>query len=322
MAPTFKQFLAEGNISSSLTDSSKAAKVAGRLEIMDKVKMDPMMRNKVKAYFKPATTTNFKDTFNGFVSAFGKEARAINDLKGDGVGPGELLAYFIFDNITVGGKNASIDLSIDGQAFAEVKGGDFSNGTIKDFKLSSDDDPAVITLLKDLGKFNDKYAEITGDDLPGWETAGVVATTKLRAWREIDLEALASGSGGGAKKAIELLLRTDGELVRKGATDDVIINVKTGKSIAPIKNLLAAKAAVDKTISTIDKIEGRWVDNLFKSYTKDKNFVLINSKNLQVAYFGKLKKEMLGLFRTTRNQPKAVVNLAPSKSKDEAKAEK
>ena len=39
------------------------------------------------------------------------------------LGPGEMLAWFIFDNITLGGKNSSVDLLVDGMPFAEMKAG-------------------------------------------------------------------------------------------------------------------------------------------------------------------------------------------------------
>jgi hypothetical protein len=261
--------------------------------------------------------------FNEFVTAFPSQSKAINALKSDGVGPGEMLAYFIFDNIGVGGKNASIDLMIDGSPFAEVKGGNASSGSkIDDFKLSKDGDPAVTGLLKDLSKFNDKHAEITGELLPGWDNVSEIPATKLRSWRDIDLEELAKNSTGGSKTDISLILKKNGDLLRKGETDP-IMNVKTGKSTAPIKKLIdgSTKAAVDASISTIDKIEERWAEAIIKGYAKDKNFALLDSKTLKLVFFGRLKKNMLGILRTTRGQPKVVVNLAPSKSKGKKEAE-
>lgn len=104
-------------------------------------------------FFTDATPKNFQSHYNKFVSAFPKEAKIISNLRPSGVGPGEMVAWFLYDNITVGGANASCDLSVGGRDFAEMKGGAYckQHHCLQDFKLSKDHDPSVKYVVGALG---------------------------------------------------------------------------------------------------------------------------------------------------------------------------
>lgn len=317
---TFKQFLAEAVLNFATEDSSPAAKVKGRAAIAKAVGITPQVMASMKPYFKKATTENVKTAYNAFLKAFPKEAKAINALKPDGVGPGEFILYFVFDNIGIGGKNASIDIYIDGKEWAEAKAGGRSGTTMNNFKLGRDSDKSVTQIMKDLEEFNDKYHEIHGEDLPGWRGANELTVNTLRSWADIDLKQKAADSKGGSKKSIDLILKKDGDLFRKGE-DNPLMNVNKTKSTAPLKKVISgdSKVAVDDKINTLQKIVDRWKDLAFQEYVGGKRFAILDKNTLELKYFGELTKDMVGLYTTHRNQPWAEVYLEP-KSKDEAEA--
>jgi len=148
--------------------------------------------SEMEPYFADATPRTFKRVYNSFLAEFPGECEKIDSYKSDGVGPGELIAYFIFNNITIGGGSSPIDLFLDGEPFAEVKAGDGSGDRVQDFKLDTEHSKSSKILLKNLGDFNDEYRRLTGEDLPNWNGAGDAATTALRQWRGVDLAALGS----------------------------------------------------------------------------------------------------------------------------------
>ena len=320
---TFKQFLAEAVLNFPTEDSSPAAKAKGRSQIVKAAAIESPTFDAMKPYFKKATAANIKDGYNKFLTAFPKEARAINALKPDGVGPGEFIMYFVFDNVGIGGKNASIDIFVDGKEFAEAKAGGRSGTTMNNFKLGRDSDKSVTQILKDLEEFNDKYHEIHGEDLPGWRGANELTVNTLRSWVDIDLKKASSEVKGGSKKSIDLILKKDGDLLRKGE-EEPIMNVNKAKSVAPLRQAISGNAtvAVDTKVGTLQKIIDRWKDLAFTEYVDGKKFAILDKNTLELKHFGELTKDMVGLYTTHRNQPWAEVYLEPKKSKAEAKAEK
>ena len=308
---TFKQYLIESTIDFDMTDLSK--KEEGRIKL---AKLSGLSLEEARPYFRKATDSNVVAAYNEFVSKFPHSAAAMNNAKGDGIGPGEVIFYFLFDNVGVGGKNSPIDLFKDGKPWAEAKAGPVTGGnSINNFKITKDGSPVVSQLMSDLEAFNKKYGEITGEDLPGWRTAGTLSTVTLRGWRDIDLEKMAKESTGGPKKAIDLTLKKDGDLLRKG-DEEPITNVKSSKSTKPIADLISGEGKVsltkdEKEVSTLEKIISRWVDGVFEEYLSGKKIALIDnrSKGTKLAFFGTLKKEQLSLYITHRNQPWAEVYL-------------
>lgn len=118
------------------------AKEAGRIAQCD---ASGLNHKEAAPFFTAATLKNFQSHYNSFVDCFPKQSQTISRLRPLGVGPGEMVAWFLFDNITVGGGNARCDLSIDGVDFAELKAGRYckSRHSLDDFKLSRDQDPSA-----------------------------------------------------------------------------------------------------------------------------------------------------------------------------------
>ena len=317
---TFREFLTEGALNFDTQDITPEGKKAARQQLA-KLGGFTAQLPKMQPFFKKATDANMKNHYNNFLAAFPKEAKAIDRLKPDGVGPGELILYFVFDNVGIGGKNAPIDIYLNSKEYAEAKGGDTREGgnILTNFKITKDSAKAVTQLMRDLEDFNAKHSEITGEDLPGWRGANELTPKTLISWADIDLKEMAASNKEGSKKPIDLVLKKNGDLIRRGV-DDPIVNVKTDKSVAPIKKLIDAssKVAVDDKISTLDKIVKRWVDQAFIDYVEGKKFVLFlgakGDRLPQMKFIGQLTKDIVGLYCTHRNQPWAEVYLEPKKS--------
>jgi hypothetical protein len=262
-------------------------------------------------YFTVATHKNFQARYNAFVDAFPEEAKRLSDHRPDGVGPGEMVAWFVFDNLTLGGKNSSIDLLIDGKPFAEMKGGAYtiSSNSLDNFKLSKDGDQAVIQLLADLELFNSTYRKITGYNLSQW-TPGKVGLKVLRTWENIDLIELAKIHRGPARERMMLPIDPNGDVWSLDA-EQRVTNLGAPDALRKITEIVQSdrRIAVDSNVSTLSKIIERWRKQVFADYLDGKKMALVNNKTMRMEFFGHLTEEMVGLYCVGRNQPWARVNL-------------
>lgn len=118
--------------------------------------------------------TDFQARYNEFVRAFPAESKRISNARPDGIGPGEMVCFFLFDSITLGGRNAACDLRIDGVDFAEMKAGVFSRPTnsIYDFKLSRDQAPSAQFAAKYLNKKTEDPSVVISHDGFVWTIDG------------------------------------------------------------------------------------------------------------------------------------------------------
>ena len=125
------------------------AKETGRVSMCSASGLTP---KEAAPFFREATPTTFQSHYNSFIDAFPKQAKEMSTRRPSGVGPGELIAWFLFDNITLGGANASCDLLVDGQDFAEMKAGSYCkrDHSLQDFKLSRDQDASVSYIVNAL----------------------------------------------------------------------------------------------------------------------------------------------------------------------------
>lgn len=260
-------------------------------------------------YFVDATPETFQADYNRFVERFPAEAVAINDFKPDGVGPGELVVWFIFNNIQLGGKNSPIDLMKDGAPFAEMKGGayDVANHALKGFKITKDSDPAVDLIRRDFQEFNDTYQKIVGSNLTGWEPGNILTST-LNIWSQIDLRRESRHYAGLPRSGIPVIIALNGDILYE---DKIISNdgARTfGKDIQRFRSS-PVEIAVNNDIATLEKIVNRWRQMAYSNYLRGKQLALVNSKSLGMLYFGEVTADMIGLVRIGRNQPEARIYL-------------
>lgn len=300
--------------------SEAAAKQVERQKLATKIELDPKTFQDMLLHCGVATESNIKQKFNEFVSMFPKECTLLNAKRESGIGPGEILLSFIFDNITLGGKNSPIDVFMDGKPFAEAKGGSpiKSENAISNFKITKDSSKAVTQVLSDLKKFNEMYKDKTGEDLPDWKGEIACTPESLKKWRSINLSELEVDEDRVKHKPINLQLYRDGKLFKKGE-DEALANIETGKkSINSIlKDLINQDVTVeiDEDINTLDKIEQRWVDKAMEEYVEGKTFILFStgkndeSKPPKIVHVGDIHRDAIGLYCTTRNQPYAKIFL-------------
>jgi len=232
------------------------AKETGRLA---QCKASGLSFKEAARYFTEATPKNFQSRYNNFVLSHPREATVISNLRPTGVGPGEMVAWFLFDNVLVGGANASCDLSIEGKDFAELKAGAYckKHHCLQDFKLSKDQDPSV------------KYI--------------VDALTSSKPAVTVDFSGTAWSYTG-----------------------QQIGHFNSPDFQAQVSQILASNAEkpVDK-----ECIVANWKDLIFAEYVQGKTMAMIQTKTLEMRYFGELTKDMVGLYRIHRNQPWARVFL-------------
>lgn len=85
-------------------------------------------------------------TLANFIAAHPTFARRLFDVHGRvadlgcGIGRGEVLIYFLYDEVTLGGTTSSIDIHLSGVPFFEVKAAwNRGNGIWADFRLGTDE---------------------------------------------------------------------------------------------------------------------------------------------------------------------------------------
>lgn len=282
-------------------------KTIGREELADIV-ATPL--SEFEPFFAKAEPETFQAKYNNFVSHFPKQAKAMSDLRPDGVGPGELPVWFVFNNIQLGGKNSSIDLLADGVDFAEVKGGRYETAhhAVAGFKITKDSDPAVDSLRRDLDEFNSTYRKITGMNLTGWEP-GNIRTTTLAAWESIDLCKDAKRYAGPMRAGIPVVIMPNGDIVQED--NSVLFNAHYTRFRSEVLKFIQSdvEVAVNIDISTLKRVVGRWRHLAHANYLKGKKFALMNTTTLKMEYFGEISADMIGLLRIGRNQPEARIYL-------------
>lgn len=296
---TFKQYLVEAEVNFDTSDISPEAKKAGRATINRIAEISPATFQKMQPFIgkKATSAESIAKAYNTFVDAFPKEAKIISTNRGQQVGPGEMIFYYVFDNLGVGG-NQNIDLFLNGKPYAEVKAGDVRtrNGAsaIEKFELSPGNHPAVRGILKAVKEFNEAYKdENDGEDLPGWKSEDDVNSSPLDKWRDLEL----SGSGG-----LDLTLKQSGDIMKKG-DDDPVLNVNKAKSVTPLKKLLDEPTEASDINAAIDE----WAQSIGDTYVNDKLFFLIDNSKMRCVFTGNITADKLDLMAIWRGRPIARV---------------
>jgi len=93
-------------------------------------------------------------TLTNFIAAHPGFARRLFDVHGQvpglgsGIGKGEVLIFFLYDQVTLGGTSSSIDIHVSGIPYFEVKAAwNRGNGILSDFRLGTDEFTASLKLL-------------------------------------------------------------------------------------------------------------------------------------------------------------------------------
>lgn len=299
---SFKVFLAESE-SINTTDISPEAKKAGRAIINRIANVSPKTASALSAFFMEATKDNFVEIYNSFVLKYPREANLISRFRGSQTGPGEMIFYYLFDNIGVG-RNLPIDLFIDNKPFAEVKAGSYSlsEGKIYDFILGGSEIAAVQQFKSDLKTLNSAHKSRTGEDLPGWKgESGDLNAGDFKKWREMEI----TSDGGETSK--ELILYADGDL-KLSASDVAVMNVKKSKSVKPLVDLIdSEKKEPAKNAFSIEDAIKKWAKGVEEAYLKNKLFILLDAKTLKIVHVGYLTAKNIDVYRIARGDVKAAI---------------
>lgn len=254
-----------------------------------------------ESYMRPVCTTTLQHAHNRFVTEHPQLAHHINSVKMPGIGAGELITWFVGDNVTLGGQNSPCDFYIDQRPWAEAKSGPMAKGTISDFKLNRDGSLPVYNLLSALDAFANHHRELAGAPPPGWTSSHEVPRTVLRQWQGIRLSDLAR-----SRTSISITYRNDafyaGE-TRLGDLADATALRQRLNSFVPL---------IQPHLDTIKQIEGRWRTETAAMFQQD--YVLYDRRSMLVSYHGPLLPSAIHLDRIHRGQPFVRVNLAPEAS--------
>jgi len=111
--------------------------------------------DKLLSYVRPSLIDDdLLPTLANFTAAYPMFARRLFNVHGvvpglgSGIGRGEVLLYFLYDEVTLGGTISSIDIHLSGVPFIEVKAAwNRGNGIWADFRLGTDEFTASNRLL-------------------------------------------------------------------------------------------------------------------------------------------------------------------------------
>ena len=236
----------------------------------------------------------FQSKYNEFTEKTPEVAKKLFNVHINGIGPGEILCYYLFTSITVGGKKSTIDLYNNGQPFAECKSGiyNLSRGVITNFKMAKDTCPSVAKLRNDLTTFNNNYKACVGDDLPGWKNDGDLAVTSIDKWKQINLNQMSQPPVytdmryNHATGDLEFL--NHGTIIR--ATPDSLLSD------------IMSKRTCTYAQPTFQDIEVSWKQTVDENYINNKQFCIFDPK-MKMVHAGFINKNDIVLMNTARSQP-------------------
>ena len=257
-------------------------------------------------YFKRASTANFRNVYNRFVSAYSAEAKIISNLRPDGIGPGEMVAWYVFDNITLGGRNSGIDLLMSGKPFAEMKAGrhNQTHNSVDDFKITKDGDPSVIQIMADLHEYAMVYEKLHGLKLKVSSISAKFLEANMA--KNISKVELTKVPLILDRNTLELTDPEGNEICNLDNQDLYNNVVRFAYDYRP--------PAVDNSISTFKKIVTRWRKQAYQDALVVKKLALVNKDSLMMMYFGQLTEGNIGLYRIHRNQPWARIYLPSTRA--------
>lgn len=257
-------------------------------------------------FFSAATHQNFRSSFNAFTKRFPEAAKKISDHRPEGIGPGEMIAWFIFDNITLGGKNSAIDLLIDGEPFTEMKGGQYnkSKNALEGFKITKDGDLSVDLILSMFETFNSLYKGFTSHDLPGWNHPGDVRASVLDMWSSINLDVMQRTLG--ARMPCQLVVKPDGTVMHGQTQVAHTSDHDLGKRIEAVLN----RPKPELFPSGTSDIQVCWINQAMVDYIRGKRFALMNAKTFEILFHDYVDPKQVSLHRMHRNQPWASIKVA------------
>lgn len=304
--------LFESTHSMSFSDIGKKEATRLQLSKLHRINYDTVKSDFIKASHSLSSVAS---KIRSFIKKHPETSKKLFNIKSEHLGRGEVLCYFIFDNITLGGGKMDIDLLLNGEGIAEVKEVSPKGDGYGDIRIETASRLADVELIKDIDYFSKKYEEITGKKLEaisqpsGWKVTDIGGQT-LKLWKKIDLIKLSKdGVSEFPKKGVILDLDKRGN-IRQHKDNEIISNVNSAAGVQPLKDIIDGKKEikiiVDKKRSTIEKILDKWVESVIDSLG-DKHFLLfLNGSEPKLVGSLKLSKDNLTVERITKGNAKPI----------------
>lgn len=242
-------------------------------------------------YFEPSLS-NVKSKINLFVESFPLEAKQLLNMTLSGFGPGEILLYFLCDNLTLSGFKSQIDATVNGIPFAEVKAVRPSNKPYwyYDFRFGVEASEPNHQFLYEVRNFVNHT-----DNSALLQNELEITRTKVTELRKITLN-----------------------------VDEFTLNLKVINGDVYVKDYKICKRsdidfaskiqeAMDKisskTPNYFQEIENKYFDSVINSSIGNHDFMFFDRTSAKCIYVGKIERSMLAIERVTQGKIKPFIKL-------------
>ena len=242
-------------------------------------------------FFDPAHA-DIKRSINLFVEAYPIESLKTLGISYNGFGPGEVLLYFLCDNLTLSGFSSQIDSHVNSTPFAEIKAvQQMFEGVHGDFRFGGFADEANHQFLQDMRRFIDHTGNLA--ILPNELE---ISRKKINELRKITSKG----------EEFNLTLKVVDGTVFAGNTP---LCKRTDIDFSS-KVQFALDSLSEKTPNTFSEIEDKYFSKVMGTSVGQSNFLFFDRKTAKCLYFGKIRREMLSIERVTQGKIKPYVNLS------------
>jgi hypothetical protein len=257
---------------------------------------------------------NIVDDYNDWINDYPNLTNALFNLTvSRTTGPGEILLYFIFDDIYLGGTQSSVDLiTKNGKPIAEVKGVQniSKNGYINDFKFGTEANKANIHFFTNLMNFVKNYKKITGNFPPGYkeDQPGEISSSTLEKWKKIDLNDKSLYKNNDIKIELEMTRKGD---IFTSIDDKKITNINNKDALPKLKKLsMTYEPKFNKNkITNIQTIIDIWKNDILNSKIVDHPFLFLNTNNKKAIKLLTLNEKNIDIYRISREHVRVALKI-------------
>ena len=246
----------------------------------------------VEGFFFDPSLPNIPAKINLFVESFPLESKKLLNLSITGFGPGEILLYFLCDNLALSGFKSQIDAHVDGKPLAEVKAVRPSNkpNWYYDFRFGAEASEPNHQFLFEIRNF------VNHTNNPALlENELEITRTKITELRKIVLNVdeftlnIKVINGDVYVGNSKICKRTDIDFARR--IQDAMDNAST------------------KTPSYFKEIEDKYFNSVVNSQIGNHDFIFFDRTTAKCIYYGKITRDMLAIERITQGKIKPFIKL-------------
>lgn len=281
-------------------------------EVREKILTE--IRSKDTDIFYVKSSKNLIRDYNNWIEDYPKLADKLFNINiSRTLGPGEVLLYFIFDDIYLAGGSSSIDLvNKSGKPIAEVKAVDkpTKSGKINDFKFGTQANKANVNFFSNIVEFVNSYKLLTGNYPDGYrpDQPGEITPKMLENWKSIDLTDKNLTKNADVK--IELEMSKKGDVFTQ-IDKKKITNIHNKDALPKLKKLSTSfnPTITKNKITTVQQIIDRWKDDIVNSKITDHPFLFLDTSNKKAIDLITITKESLDIYRASREYVKVSLKI-------------